>query len=54
MIHAQRDAERAKIAADVDAFLKAGGVIEKLTPGAGKMLLDFDDDSEPVAAELAA
>jgi hypothetical protein len=29
----QRDAARAKLAADIEAFLLAGGIIEQLAPG---------------------
>lgn len=55
MIHAQREHERAVLAADVAAWERRGGKVEKLPPGAGKMLLDFDDDdSDAIASERVA
>lgn len=55
MIHAQREHERAVLAADVAAWERRGGKVEKLPPGAGKMFLDLDDDdSADVASEQAS
>lgn len=54
MINATKDDEREALRAHLDAWIANGGTIERLSPGAGRMLMDLEDDSLDVAAEQAA